>query len=384
MIDNKKLIEIRKAGFINKGAELMLHATLEQIYKHYPEAKLAMETAYGPAPYERRARLGFYQKAQFWKYGIQFGSAFNFVPKIVRRTLGIVLDKELDIVFDAAGFAYGDQWGADKTLALANSCKRWKKHGVKCVLLPQAFGPFTSKKIIKAINDVADNASLIIAREQKSYDYLVGAVGKRDNIKLYPDFTNLVKGRLPASFQPEMHQICIVPNKQMVKMANMNFADYIRYLVKIVNFFVEKNEKPFFLVHELGEDKKIVDAVQKQLETPIPVMAENDPIAIKGIIGASKATVGSRFHGLVGALSQGVPSVAMGWSHKYSELFTDYDCIEGVVPLDASDEVLFKSLNSLIDSQSREATIKKLEANSEKLKQLSEQMWSDVFASLES
>jgi colanic acid/amylovoran biosynthesis protein len=45
---------------------------------------------------------------------------------------------------------------------------------------------------------------------------------------------------------------------------------------------------------------------------------------LKAMIGQCDLVVGSRFHSLVAALSQGVPSVALGWAHKYVELLGDF------------------------------------------------------------
>ena len=45
---------------------------------------------------------------------------------------------------------------------------------------------------------------------------------------------------------------------------------------------------------------------------------------LKAIIGNAYVALGSRFHFLVAALSSGVPSIALGWSHKYHELFSEF------------------------------------------------------------
>lgn len=379
MINGKKLIEIRKAGFVNKGAELMLYAILDKMKKEFPDAEFTMETAYRAAPYKKRAELGFYQKAQFWYRGFQFGRLFSLVPKQIRDVFGIVLDKELDIVIDAAGFAYGDQWETTKTETLAELFKRCKRHGSKTILMPQAFGPFTSKRIKKAITVIADNADIIFAREQKSYDYLINAVGKRENIMLYPDFTNLVEGVVPDYFDSKVHGICIVPNKQMVVMAKIKHEVYIEYLAQVINFYIENGCNPFILIHEESADKIITEDVLRILNTKIPVVNESNPIAIKGILGASYATIGSRFHGLAGALSQGVPSLAMGWSHKYEELFNDYGYPKGIVDFNCSNDELKEKLSMVIEKKTREDIISTLNIESKKLKKKSEEMWVEVF-----
>ena len=79
---------------------------------------------------------------------------------------GIVLDKEIDIVIDAAGFAYSDQWGEKASLGLASSCRSWKDNGAKVILLPQAFGPFENPVIRRAMISVVDNVDLVFAREK--------------------------------------------------------------------------------------------------------------------------------------------------------------------------------------------------------------------------
>ncbi len=100
----------------------------------------------------------------------------------------------------------------------------------------------------------------------------------------------------------------------------------------MVRLLQQRDEKPFFLVHESRNDRAIAERVSARLGG-VPIVEESDPLAIKGILGACKASVGSRFHGLVSALSQGVPALAVGWSHKYRMLFRDYGFEQGMSKL---------------------------------------------------
>ena len=57
------IIEIRGVGFVNKGAELMLRAILDQVGGRYPDVKFVMSPSLNGAPYIKIAQLGIYQKA---------------------------------------------------------------------------------------------------------------------------------------------------------------------------------------------------------------------------------------------------------------------------------------------------------------------------------
>ncbi len=57
---------------------------------------------------------------------------------------------------------------------------------------------------------------------------------------------------------------------------------------------------------------------------PLACDADVNAAAIKRLIGATDVVVVSRFHAMVGALSLEVPSVVLGWSHKYAEVMARF------------------------------------------------------------
>jgi polysaccharide pyruvyl transferase WcaK-like protein len=373
------LIEIRKAGFKNKGAELMQRAILDKVDSLYPDARIAMAPSSASATFEQRVRMGFYQKAWHWKYGRQWGQLASLVPKKLREMYGVVLDKEVDFVLDASGFSYSDQWGVSNSVELAVASNGWKKRGTPCVLLPQAFGPFTTRKIRDAMIRATNNIDLIYARDERSYEFLISVVGRRDNVKIAPDFTNLMAGQVPAYFNREEHKFCVVPNYRMIdKTSQIASGQYIPFLVAAVRHLLDRNAKPFILIHEGSDDhsiaKAVVDAVGE-----VPIITEPDPLYIKGILGECEGTIGSRFHGLVSALSQGVPALATGWSHKYEMLFKDYEFDEGILNIQDLDDAREK-IDMILDLDYSEAIRAKLKAQSESLKAQSEKMWNEVFS----
>lgn len=380
------IIEIRQAGFVNKGAELMLHAVVQKLKERYPEAKLTMAPIYGGADdtFDKMRKLNLYPKAWLWFKGIDLGDFAQFVPRRLLKSYGMVTTKEIDVVIDAAGFSYSDQWGAKTSRELSASSKKWKKNGTKLIMLPQALGPYDGRNIKKYVKAWAANADLIFPRESDSYSYLTRLVGEQDKIKLYPDFTNLVEGTLPVGYDPSDKRIAIVPNYRMVdKTAPTDSQAYLPFLVKSAKYLVEKGLQPFILVHEGVNDQMLADKVSAAVGG-IPVVKVTDPLHIKGILGACDATIGSRFHGLVSALSQGVPSLATGWSHKYQRLFEDYGFSEGLISVKDAETVLYNKIDLLIEPVSAQPLREMLTNRSAELKKQSEEMWEKVFSVIDS
>ena len=377
------IIEIRKAGFRNKGAELMLLAALERLRSAYPDATLTMVPSGpdGEQPFDKVTALGMRPKASLMRAGIDLGALAGLVPGRLRCRYGLVLDREVDVVLDLAGFAYSDQWGAGPSQDLARSAKRWRARGTKVVLMPQAFGPFTNQETRRAITSAVDNCDLVLARDKVSYQHLTAVMGERESIRQYPDFTNLIDGNVPEDYDPG---VALVPNYRMIdKTGDTSGSRYIAFMSACVKRLLELDARPFMLIHEGQDDERLAQQIA-EAGGGIPIVTENDPLRIKGILGASRAVVGSRFHALVSALSQGVPAVATGWSHKYTELFEDYGFPEGVLSIDDDASHVNATLDRIVGTNTGRELSAQLLEQSQRLKAVSEEMWSAVLAVIHS
>ena len=379
------IIELRGVEFHNKGAELMLHAILDKVRQTAPDKIFVMETRES-APIHKQRELGIYTKMNGKKFGINAAAWGGVLPKSIRRNMGFVLEREINTIMDGSGFAFGDFWGPKKAGdRLADHIIKWKKEGKKVILLPQAFGAFTDPKLRNKMQVILDHADLVFARDKYSYEYLHGLEGKKTNIGLRPDFTNLIKGKLPDYFDLNKCEVAIIPNNKLLESSVFsNRSEYIDFLKDVCTLIKKQGKLPFFLIHEGVKDLRLAEEVKEMLSFDVPILKEDNPLYVKGIIGKVHAVITSRFHGLVSALAQAVPCLCVGWSHKYLALMEDYDYSEGLLQDDElkNSAMLERKINMILAEISASDIRRKLEKNGEQQKVLAGEMWDLVFKTI--
>lgn len=369
-------IELKGVQFENKGAELMLLAILQRLKPEFPRARFVLAPREGD--YEKRAVLGLYQKFEGKPgSGGLVESFFALIPERYRKRYGVVGNREVSVVLDASGFAYSDQWGLEKTKEAARAAREWKKQGTPLVLLPQAFGPFTSDGIKREFVSLASCSSLVFPRDSVSYGHVTGLLGESPKIVQSPDFTIGVEGIRPL--KPQTGRIAIIPNIRMIdKTSSGKSEEYLPFLELCIRRLAEEGENPFLLVHGGKADFRLAEEIRESCGFKLEIERESDPLRLKGIIGTCKGMIGSRFHGLVSALSQGVPALAIGWSHKYEMLFRDFDFTEGILPLETNEPGLLEKLEVFTDPGRVGNIRERLDAAKKRNLEQVEDMWQKV------
>lgn len=375
------LIEVKGVQFVNKGAELMLHAVLQQMRLYWPDAQLVLF----PSPnssYQARAALGALQRLPLRKGPIDLNFLAPLVPKKVRRwlqfNLGIVFAVDIDLVLDASGFAYGDQWPQANSAALCADIRRFANKNKAYIILPQALGPFSRQQEIIRLKRDLPKVTLICAREQSSFDYVRTLIGDAGNLQQFPDFTNLVSGVVPDYYLNGDNKVLIIPNANMLSSRNNHSGwrqNYVDTLVSAVAVVKELGFLPVLLNHEGNADGDICSVIQQNCAGEvIELITEQDPLKVKGIIGASKAVICSRFHGCVSALSQGVPCLGTSWSHKYERLFDEYGQLNALLQPGMSQPELMQKMRDVLNCDN----IDELKKHSADIKLHSQAMWQSV------
>jgi len=374
------IVEIKGVQFVNKGAELMLHAVLQQMKQLYPDAELALLP--GPnSPYKKRALLGALQIAPLQFYRADLNWLVACLPSFVRRKLrqwfGIVFQCDIDVVLDASGFAYGDRWGRFGVKFLAANTRRVRQNQGHYVLLPQAFGPFTASSDQAKLRQAVANSTLVFARDAESFNYLKDAGCDENKLRQAPDFTNLLHSSALPDERAKQFFALLIPNYQMIKgKTAIEVQQYKQLMARYVKLCREKDWPVLILNHEGDIDQALCVELKQQFQQDemVSVLQPDDPLTVKAWIGHAGLVFSSRFHGCVSALSQGVPCIGTSWSHKYQHLYADYACTEWLVGLDSSEEVLEKLFTQCSSDELKNS----LQQHSAKLQQLAANMWLEV------
>lgn len=384
------IIDIKGVNFVNKGAELMLHAVLQQLAT-WDDQEIRVAIGLKGSSFAQRRGLGLEHLAwmdsrKLFFVGPVLDNLLALTPAALRRRAHWVRPSDVHVILDASGFAYSDQFGPIYPEMMLKAYQVAKKRGQKIVLLPQAFGPFDNPQVATAVAKITQLADLVYARDEVSFEHLVGLNGRSPHLKIAPDFTNLVKPARLGENPIVKGQPCIIPNSRMLEKTETAVqASYLSFLAFVIEYLQGKGLTPFILIHESQSDLPLAEAIQARLVTPPVLVQEADALKTKGIIGQASLVVSSRYHGLISGLSQGIPSLATGWSHKYDMLMAAYGCPECLVsPLTPEAEILLLLAGMVGEGNGRLQIITKLDTANQRLVTASQQMWAEVRALVDS
>lgn len=368
------MVHLKIGNYTNKGDGLMLHAIVERL-----GSKTDLTLSPLVADYKKRAQLGLYQTLWFESLNSVGNQLITKgFPEFMRKKYGIVAEHEITAVLDASGFAYGDQWGAQKVKTMAVKAQKWKKQGKKVILLPQSLGSFKKPEVRDNFLRLLDNVDLVFARDKTSYEYATGLQWRKEIIRQAPDFTGALKGMAPDWFRPRERQACIIPNHRMIDSTNEEIGPrYLPFLKECFEHFEKLDMHPFVLVHE-KVDHSVAQQLQEMLGKKIDILYDENPLILRGIIAQCHIVLSSRFHGLISTLSQGVPCLGTRWSHKFERVMEEYGCTDYLVsPTDAPEEI-FDKIKRLDEETTRSGVVESIKQTVAHHQALNNQMWEEV------
>ena len=388
------IIELRGANFTNKGAELMMRAAIFGLKAHLDNVEFAVDARVGQKRnlkqlglipilhtwIPKRSRLRGKIKAYIKK------TALLLVPHFIFRKLGYMLPLEPNALIDISGFQYSDQWHPNKSEDLAQIASFYHKNGKPVILLPQSFGPFERRETKEAFIKALRFIDLAIARDQESYNYVAKITASQKILFKAPDMVMFYNKEYSGQFMDaaNSHYCCIGPNSRVLDKTNLWNENYIKLLANAAQTALEHRIKVKIITFSTNEDDIAIakELVRNAGNKDITAINEDDPFQLMKIVGGSRFVIGSRYHFLVSAFSQSVPSLGVGWSHKYDELYNDFGFKDFIITPEIAPETVQKKLELLINPESNNAYRKLIQKNLKPMKEENEVMWKRVVETL--
>ncbi len=346
-----KFVIIGSAFSGNKGAASMLESSLQTLSDKYPQAQFTLLSMYPQAD----QKLNNYKNltvlpAKPLYIGLVLNPLsliYRILPPlrgvITKKSPQIKAIKEANVLLDQGGITFND---GREIFLLYNiaSILPGLFVGTKVIKCAQAMGPFK-----KPLNKIAAKAmlprlSLIIARGSQTASFLTEN-NLNKNAALATDYAfalnitnkerfsaerilkiackkSKIKGKTLVGISPS-----VVVKKQYQKDGN----DYIELMSGFINYLHTKGYATMLVPHSArtNTDKthnndlplcKEIYAKVSDKTSCVFIDEEVSAQALRHLIAQTELFVACRFHAMVSSLASGVPTLVLGWSHKYDEI----------------------------------------------------------------
>ena len=311
----------------NKGAAAMLESAVQTLGERLGEVDVTLLSMY---PAEDRAQNPYPNlevvAADPKTLGVTINSlalAHRLLPPLrplLRRHPAIRALTDSDVLLDQGGITFTD--GREKFLLynVASILPALNLHTpvFKCA---QAVGPFKNP-INRIVSKVfLPKAQTLVTRGRITHEFAEGlgltnlVAGADYAFSLEMDGTEeqgLREAGVDLGFFEDGEVVGVCPSVVLQKKVEARGDDYVGQMISFIER-LRRDGKKVLLVP--GEDVRFVD---RELSSQ----------QLRHLIGLCDLFVASRFHAMVSSLAMAVPTLVIGWSHKYREVLEMFELEE--------------------------------------------------------
>jgi len=347
----------------NRGAEAMLMTVIAEIRKVDPEAVFNVYTIY---PLKDKSlvqdpKIRFLSGEPLSVALVHFpfallGAIFRLLKLNLPLPKAVRMLRDSDFLLDIGGITFSD--GRAMQL-LYNIFTIWPAMllGVPVVKLSQAMGPFNTSLNQKLATHFLPKCLKVFTRGSMTGSYTNQLIGTNnaeqaaDIAFLYePEYSlskeneeqvEELRSKIKAWKQAGEKVISIVPSSLVLKRSIKQGSDYPG---KLLNLFLSTKGEPIRYVFlpngTRAESEKLmnndiiaINAIREKFQQELDqdtfekiewIDYDINTRGVRQIIGSTDGLVASRFHAMVAGLSLCVPTMVIGWSHKYRETLADF------------------------------------------------------------
>ena len=348
----------------NRGAEAMLMTTVGEIWKENQAIEFNIFTVY---PEQDRQLLND-EKIHVLNGKplnltlIQFPFAvlsklFSLIGINIPLPHSVYALKNSDVLLDIGGITFAD----GRTLFLLyNVFTIWPAMilGIPVVKLSQAMGPFNSKINHVLAKLFLNKCQYVFSRGTFTSEYLKKLPLQTEKWQQTADLAFLYQPEYSLSKENEevvnelqekllglrengTQIVAISPSSLVLNKSKKKNVDYIGKIFDLINRYSSKNihfvlfpngsragsdsprNNDIIAIHEFRQ-RALTDLSQDTLHLIDWVDYDINTRSVRKIIASSDVLISSRFHSMVAGLSLCVPTMVVGWSHKYQETLSDF------------------------------------------------------------
>jgi len=350
----KKIIIISASFSGNKGAASMLESVIENVSQRFPSCRFFI---FSPFPksdkkYTRENIEILSGSPLVFVFKLLPISLLNKFLRLFKNNKEIKIIQESDLVLDLSGISFSD---GRELFLLYNIFSLFpffilKKKIIKCSQAMGRFNNFLNKSLALLF---LPKLKLIVARGQGTENNL-----KKLNLKnvipgsdLAFSLSSVGNIKNSLTFNNARQIVGISPSVVAEKNCAKNNIDYKKLIVDFANILIEQKYNIVIIPHSFSKDKKsrsigikhllnlmfhprgdqnLCEEIYLQIDNNFCQIVKQEMSAreLRNIIKNCDFFIASRFHAMISALAEKVPTLVIGWGHKYTEVLKEFDLAE--------------------------------------------------------
>lgn len=347
----------------NRGAEAMLVTTVGRLRESFPDAKFHIFSYY-PVKDRELVRDEKIQILSGKPISLVTHHFFGALISLLLQKIGLKIPRskffrvaralsKSDVLLDIGGITFSD--GREKYLPF-NILTIWPAMmlGVPVIKLAQAVGPFNHLPNRLMVKIFLFRCKHIFARGEKTADFLVEIGFPPDKFDTAADIAFLFKpeysfsnendeavaqliDRIDSASQQNKRIIVFSPSILVQAESQKRGLDYAVRLFSVIKKFGEKDFRYIFMPNATREGSEKAHNNDLIVIKQLKKLAGNGRLSgkllkaiewidydintssIRRIISGADVLVTSRYHAMISGLVLEIPTIVIGWGHKYKE-----------------------------------------------------------------
>tara|TARA_R110000868_G_scaffold43633_3_gene146468 strand:+ start:67060 stop:68295 length:1236 start_codon:yes stop_codon:yes gene_type:complete len=338
----------------NKGAAAMLESSIHTLSTRIPGVRFTLFSMY---PTEDREQNRYENLDIVPASPRQLGVTINTLALLYRilpplrgllrrRSRAIAALASSSVLLDQGGITFTD--GREKFL-LYNVASILPALNVKTPVFKcaQAVGPFENPINRRAAKTFLPKVATLTTRGRITHEYaeslglgnLLAGADYAFSLELDGSEASSAAETIDLSFFDSGTVVGVSPSVVLQKKVDAAGGDYIANIVSFVDAMTASGRKVLIVPHSVrtGTDKThnndlpLCREIASRIDSPDSVLSldrEYDSQVLRYLIGRCDFFVASRFHAMVSSLAMSVPTLVIGWSHKYEEVLEMFELSE--------------------------------------------------------